>query len=486
MPSALCLAMGAMQDLRHLVRTYWSVLLGHAMEWYEFAVYAYLAVYLEKKFFHGSAVGVWLGFGTAFLARPFGGLLLGVISDRCGRKVAINLSIVGMLVGTCGQGCLPTFSQPGAGATLSLACLVVCRLLQGLSVSGEIATLSTYIAEVAPKEVISRSMSLITINYHLGTLAAKGTIYFVDRIFGEEAFESWAWRLPFLIAAIPGLIVLWGRRGLPESEKFNESKVAKPKSESTIDHLCTVCRKFWPGILIGGTVNCAMCVVANGPLLWGQSFLQVAGMTANDRMAVDLLSRFVAVATTVLLAWLGDKVGILWIMICGAVATALAGLPLWTAVEQQPTDLTTVALAIGLGFGMLSALNMTVAYQFFAELFPTEVRTTAVGIGFNVGTAIYGGLTPVLCQASLRRVPWGPGLLFSLSGMFTLAWLVAGLWLQRMGVLKLAHIRPELYCIVRKKAGEASSVTGAVKDAPNLSCTDSVCSTASPSEAADP
>jgi len=133
-------AMGTGSELLGLIRSYWSLLLGNIVEWYEFAVYGYLAVYLEQHFFRGSKIGVWLGFGVTFLARPLGGVIIGVVGDRFGRSKAVNISIVGMLVGTVGQGLVPTYSSGNETlGHIGFVLLIILRFVQGLSAAAATA-----------------------------------------------------------------------------------------------------------------------------------------------------------------------------------------------------------------------------------------------------------------------------------------------------------------------------------------------------------
>ncbi|CAK9002568.1 unnamed protein product, partial [Durusdinium trenchii] len=190
---------------------------------YEYAVFSFLEPYFQKNFFHGSAVSTWLGFACTFVARPFGGLVLGVVGDIFGRKASTFLSIFGMMVGTVGQGLLPTYQNGDVSGTIGLTLLVLLRLLQGICTGGEIAAVSTYITEVGSKDALARSMMLIGITASIGFLLAQSASYGLE-LLGQERMESWGWRLPFLITAIPGIIATVGRRCMPESAEFLEGR----------------------------------------------------------------------------------------------------------------------------------------------------------------------------------------------------------------------------------------------------------------------
>ena len=165
--------MGACGDVWDVLKIYWSLLLGNILEWYEFAIFAFLEPYLQSNFFHGSAITTWLGFASTFLARPFGGLVLGILGDLFGRKVSTFLSILGMLIGTVGQGMVPTYRSGQICGTIGVVLLVVFRILQGICTGGEIAAVSTYITEVGAKRSLARCMVLIGITCTMGLVILK-------------------------------------------------------------------------------------------------------------------------------------------------------------------------------------------------------------------------------------------------------------------------------------------------------------------------
>ena len=274
--------MGACGDVWHVLKIYWSLLLGNILEWYEFAIFAFLEPYLQSNFFHGSAITTWLGFASTFLARPFGGLVLGILGDLFGRKVSTFLSILGMLIGTVGQGMVPTYQSGQIPGTIGVVLLVVFRILQGICTGGEIAAVSTYITEVGAKRSLARCMVLIGITCTMGlvilkvllfpkilaahighstglatsrcdrklavfVVASLGFFFFVCqvhvttspsswgnigfllaqfasylalKILGEPAMTSWGWRIPFIIALLPGTLAVCGRRCIPETPSF--------------------------------------------------------------------------------------------------------------------------------------------------------------------------------------------------------------------------------------------------------------------------
>mmetsp|Transcript_84593 Transcript_84593/g.213359 ORF Transcript_84593/g.213359 Transcript_84593/m.213359 type:complete len:510 (-) Transcript_84593:388-1917(-) len=468
--------MGTKANLTGLLRVYWSLLLGNIVEWYEYAVYGYLAVYLEHHFFQGSEVATWLGFAVTFLARPLGGVVLGSIGDTYGRGFSVNLSIVGMLLGTCGQGLLPTYSSGNnVLGTIGLIVLVILRFVQGLSAAGEISTISTYMVEVGEQKSLGRSISLISVTANLGNLLAKGVVWLVTLVCGVENVKSWAWRLPFILALIPGLIAVWGRQYVPESEEFVQEQrkqstresTADPvdsvgvenshhpdveadsgtvvRRETTVSRVQSVFSSHWASMLIGVGSVASFAILQYGGFVWTQSFLAHHGMTRDNRMLVGLCARLLMIVLAVPVGWLADVKGVGFVTFIGAGGLAVTAVPLWWMLQSNPTSLETVLLTLGIGFALNGAMVGTVLFYFVVELFPTAVRNTAVGISYNVGFAFFGGLAPVLNSASARWTPLGPGILLALGGFITLVTVLAGLRLQRQEKLRMAHVRAEPY-----------------------------------------
>mmetsp|Transcript_33655 Transcript_33655/g.110141 ORF Transcript_33655/g.110141 Transcript_33655/m.110141 type:complete len:475 (+) Transcript_33655:62-1486(+) len=419
------------------------------------------------------SVAGWASVSPLWL-RPLGGLLIGVVGDRFGRSKAVNISIVGMLVGTVGQGLVPTYSSGNETlGHIGFVLLIILRFVQGLSAAGEIGTISTYLTEVASHHLLCRGIALIAITCNLGILAAQFVVYAITRALGEEAVKAWAWRLPFVLALIPGLIAIWGRRGIPESHMFleqqkEEQSGASAESQevgfeirqvSSIRRVKTIVSAHWLNMLIGGGALASTAILQYGGFVWGQSFLAHAGMTADDTMLVGLCSRVVMLVLAIPVGWLADVVGVAWVMLIGSLGFMLGGLPLWSMVQRNPDDLNQVMLSLGVGFGVLGSMLLTVSFYFIVELFPTAVRNTAVCICFNFSLSIFGGLAPIMAQASLSWSPLGPGIMYAVGGCISVLSILLGLFLQSRNVEQLTHVRKEPYFVLSCGAARGTKLT---------------------------
>ncbi|CAK9108331.1 Putative proline/betaine transporter [Durusdinium trenchii] len=243
--------MGAGKDVCHVIKTYWSLLLGNLLEWYEFCLFSFLEPYFEANFFQGSALAAWLGFAITFVARPFGGVALGLVGDVLGRKVSTFLSIFGMLCGTVLQGVLPTYKNGHVAGTLGLSVLILLRLLQGVCTGGEIAAVTTYLTEIGEPRSLSSSLLLVPVTATVGFFAGQLMTFSFEWFLGEEQMMDWGWRIPFLLALFPGLLATMGRRCIPESGLFlrakEESEITSSKSATS--RAISKTREAWQCIL---------------------------------------------------------------------------------------------------------------------------------------------------------------------------------------------------------------------------------------------
>mmetsp|Transcript_33658 Transcript_33658/g.110151 ORF Transcript_33658/g.110151 Transcript_33658/m.110151 type:complete len:488 (+) Transcript_33658:62-1525(+) len=407
------------------------------------------------------SVAGWASVSPLWL-RPLGGLLIGVVGDRFGRSKAVNISIVGMLVGTVGQGLVPTYSSGNETlGHIGFVLLIILRFVQGLSAAGEIGTISTYLTEVASHHLLCRGIALIAITCNLGILAAQFVVYAITRALGEEAVKAWAWRLSFLLALIPGLVAIWGRRGIPESHMFLEQQKEEQagasaetqevglevRQVSSTRRVKAIVSAHWLNMLIGGGALASTAILQYGGFVWGQSFLAHAGLTADDTMLVGLCSRVVMLVLAMPVGWLADVVGVASVMLIGSLGFMLAGLPLWSMVQRNPQDLNQMMLSLGVGFGVLGSLVGTVPFYFVVELFPTAVRNTAVCICWNVSLSIFGGLAPIVAQVSVSWSPLGPGIMYAVGGFISVLSIQLGLFLQSRNMVQLTHVRKEPYFV---------------------------------------
>jgi len=426
----------------HVVKTYWSLLLGNALEWYEFVLFSFLEPYFEENFFQGSAVVTWLGFAITFVARPFGGVVLGLVGDLFGRKVSTFLSIFGMLAATVLQGLLPSFQDGQMAGIIGLCFLVFLRLLQGISAGGEIASVSTYITEICDPRVLARVLVLIPVTATLGSFCAQLIVFSAEEILGDAAMMSWGWRVPFLLAILPGGVAAWGRRFIPESEVFLEARAHDSSSA------CSKTRQlasYWPQVVLGFGAVASVSIVLYGGMTWGLVSLKKDGLSSSFRLVAGCGANFLQILLAPFVGWLTDQQGAAWIQVFSGLALATLGMPLmmmieWSVMIGSPWS---AVILYSLGYSFFGAFLMMHFLQ-VAELFPVKVRNAGVGLSYNVGVCFFGGFAPMVFEAA-SVTSWLPGLLLALGGLTTAVATLASLRLQSMGRMQLTHLRHEPY-----------------------------------------
>lgn len=347
--------MGAAAEVCEVVRIYWPLLLGNVLEWYEFAIFSFLEPYFQTNFFHDSAVSTWLGFACTFLARPFGGLFIGLLGDVFGRKVSAFVSIFGMLIGTVGQGLIPSYRCGDLAGHVGFVLLIALRILQGIATGGEIAAVSTYITEVGSHRVLARSMALLGVTCSMGAFLAQLASYLVVSVFSEEAASEWAWRLPFLTAIIPGLISARGRHNMPESKIFLDQSAGLDTASGSLrgvaGRLHAVLKSHSAALTLGTLSVAGTAMLAYGGYAWGVVYLGKHGASQASLILAGTVGRTAAILLAPLVGWLADTRGVAWSQFFGSCMLALAGIPFFLAIVRSPDVFEVVVFAFGLGYG---------------------------------------------------------------------------------------------------------------------------------------
>src|SRR3954462_6499411 len=205
-----------------------AAVIGNVLEWYDFSVYAFVAVIIARKFFpQGDEVtallATFLAYGLGFVARPLGGIILGRVGDTHGRKTALLITIALMAIGTVMVGLLPTYAAIGIAAPLLL---VVARLMQGFSAGGEWGSSTAYIVEWAPQDRRGFYGSFQQMSVVAGILLGSGIAALFNTIFTADQMNDWGWRIPFLLGGILGPIGMWMRRTIDETPAYIKAKAA--------------------------------------------------------------------------------------------------------------------------------------------------------------------------------------------------------------------------------------------------------------------
>ena len=364
---------------------------GNLVEWFDFYVYAFTAIYFAPSFFPKSDDTVQLlqaaaVFAIGFLMRPIGGWMFGKIADRRGRKTSLVISVVMMCGGSLLIAILPTYSQIGVVAPLLL---LLARMIQGLSVGGEYGATATYLSEVALRGQRGFFSSFQYVTLIGGQLLAVLVIFFLQKFLTEPQLKDFGWRIPFFIGAITAVVAMLLRRTLHETASKNDLQNKDAGSFSVIwrDHraaFLTVLGYTAGGSLIFYTFTTYM-----------QKFLiNSAHMSKTTATTISLVTLFVYMCMQPIFGALSDRIGRrASMMLFGALGTLLT-VPLMTAIGSGGTPvmagvLICVALAIVSLYTSVSAIVK-------AEMFPPQVRALGVGVGYAISNAIFGGSAEVV------------------------------------------------------------------------------------------
>ena len=212
----------------HSRKAIYAASIGNVMEWYDFNIFAFMAVPLAKNFFPGSdaAAGLLSTFavlGVGLVVRPLGGLVIGRMGDVRGRKPALIFTVLLMAVGTGLIGVLPNYANIGI---LAPALLVAARMMQGFSTGGEWGSATTFMAEWSQNGRRGYFTSIQQLSNAVGLLLGSGIAALITTTLSADAIESWGWRIPFLIGALFGPIGLWLRRSIDETPPFRDTEDA--------------------------------------------------------------------------------------------------------------------------------------------------------------------------------------------------------------------------------------------------------------------
>ncbi|QGK70607.1 MFS transporter [Allosaccharopolyspora coralli] len=371
---------------------------GTVIEWFDFAVYGFLAHTLSVKFFpaDNELVGLlqtFAVFAVAFALRPLGGAFFGVLGDRIGRKRTLALTVIVMSAATTAIGLLPTYAAVGIAAPLMLT---VARCLQGFSAGGEYAGACTYLVEHCPPNRRARYASLLPAATFGSFALAALVAYSLTAGLSESQMSEWGWRVPFLLAAPLGLVGFYIRRRLDESPVFQE---VQNDDETPTSSLATTVRTQASAMLRLGGVVIATALSFYMFSTYMTTFLHtVVGM---DEGRV-LLSNVVALVFATLLAPVAgrftDRVGRRRALFAACGALVVLAVPGFLVAG-------TGGLAGAVGGQLMLALGTVtvnvVTAVLLAELFPTDVRYTASAITYNVAYAVFGGTAPFMATLLL-------------------------------------------------------------------------------------
>jgi MHS family proline/betaine transporter-like MFS transporter len=370
---------------------------GNVMEWYDFSVYGYFAVAIGSRFFPAqnrvsSLLAAFGVFAAGFLMRPLGSLLFGHIGDKKGRKLALTSSVTLMAVPTFLIGALPTYEQIGIWAPVLL---VLLRLLQGLSVGGEYTTSSIFLVERSTAGRRGFLGSFVPFGACGGVLLGSAIGAAVTSVLDQTSVESWGWRVPFLIGIVVGIFGLYIRRGLSDEQlaQAGPPRAVSPVREAFRTERNTMARLI--GLSAVGAVGFYMCFV------YVTTYLrQIDHLAQSAALDINTIAMVVLLLLLPLAGALSDYFGRKPVLLAASGGMFVLAWPLFWMLHHA--DLRLVVFG-QIGFAVLSAGFWGSISATMVELVPERVRCTVLSVGYNIGMAILGGLTPMVAVYTVKR-----------------------------------------------------------------------------------
>ena len=376
-----------------------SSMIGNGLEWFEFALYGNFVAIIGSLFFPASSpmtqlLAAFSVFASGCFMRPVGALLFGYIGDKFGRKKALSTAIIMMSIPTALIGVLPTYEDIGIASTIIL---VIIRLTQGLSLGGEFSGSIAFLIEHSPKKVRGLSGSTAMVSMNIGILLGLLTGIILKKILTPEQFLSFGWRLPFLMGLLIGFVGFYIRSKLHESPVYIK---AKSSGKISIFPAKIICKYYLDKLFIGVALYITVCIPFHAQIIFLKPYMtNILNYTASDAMIVSFVSISVSTILMPLFGYWSDVVGRHKALTYACVGFILLSYPVFWLIHTGNVESACIG---GIIFGALVGAYMAPMPATLAELFPTKVRYTGVGLSFNISVALFGGTLPAIATKAIE------------------------------------------------------------------------------------
>jgi MHS family proline/betaine transporter-like MFS transporter len=382
-------------DHQKLRKTIFAGAIGNAIEFYDFIIYAYLAVYFAYHFFPthdpvAALIASYGAFATGMIMRPVGGLLLGRIGDRIGRKMALQVTVASIAIPTLIIGLLPTYETIGLWAPILL---VLLRMFQGLAVGGEYTSSIVFLIEHSPPNRRGSIGSFSPMGAFGGLFLGTAVCVICLLLLGKDQMHAWGWRVPFILSVVMTVIGIYARQSLSESALNLSMRSNSPVKEVFRDH-------WRPMVSICFTNTSTGIVSFIGFMYAVQWMVKEAGVSSNLALLINLAGLAMVAFTSLLGGYLGDRVDRVQIARLGALILLVGAWPAFRLFQSADILLMLIGsaiLAVGQGFfvGPLSSA--------MANLLPPQVRVTGISFAYSLSVGLFGGIAPMLTEYLLSR-----------------------------------------------------------------------------------
>ncbi|MFC7362734.1 MFS transporter [Nocardioides astragali] len=387
-----------------MARVATASLAGTTIEFYDFLIYGLAAgLVFNAVFFpeYGGAEGTWASiatFGVAFVFRPLGAIVFGHFGDRIGRKVTLVTTLLIMGLSTFAIGLLPSATSIGV---VAVALLVTLRALQGFALGGEWAGAALLTTEHAGAKKRGAYAMFPQLGPSVGLILAAGVMLLFLNTFGQDAFVSWAWRLPFLVSLVLVAVGMWVRIKIAETPSF--AKIKEQKAEVRLPFGDCI-RDQWRQILLGaGIMSTVFAAFYTGVAFLPGYGIQVVGLTFNQILFALIIAGAVMSVAVIGSAILSDVIGRKAVLMTGMVVALAAGPIAFATMEPGSYGRYVLAMCLllvvlGVSYGPMAA--------YLPEQFQARYRYTGAGLAYNLAGVLGGALPLVIGDDLIAK--WGP------------------------------------------------------------------------------
>jgi MFS family permease len=376
--------------------------IGNFIEWYEFAVYGFLATIIAQNFFRlegeaelTSLLLTYASFAVAFFFRPLGAVVFGRMGDRIGRKPTLIIVLISMTLATAAIGLVPVYASIGVAAPLIITGL---RILQGLFAGGEYGGAVSLMTEFAPRGKRGLYGAWQSFTVALGLLAGAGIVALLSVTLSPEALYDWGWRIPFFIALPMGAVALWLRVSMEETPGFvrqqqrREAAPVKASAGATLKNILLAIGRVMVWSAAGYTYLVIM-----------PTYLQSALHTGfNQALLIAVISNIGFALTIIPAGMLSDRIGRRTVMVVATGLLLILALPLLKILQAESATLAVKALVVLVAGGLVGILAGP-GPAMLAEMFPTRVRYTGLGLAYSLSNALFSGCAGLIITGLIKQ-----------------------------------------------------------------------------------